>query len=341
MTAPFDPSLVSERWAHWRASVDLDEYDQRWVRLEESGAAAHGEADLVERVLRDCGGGAVLDAGCGMGRVAIELARRGIDVEGADLDPDLLAFARHHAPDLVWHQADLATMQLPRRFRLVAMPGNVMIFCRPEHRRAIVHTVAQHLEPGGAVVAGFALEEGRGALTLDEYDALCADCELDLVDRYATWEGEPYGGGGYAVSIHRRADRFNVHDLLYRARARIARVTPTHLAEQLDGPSPPLVVDTRTQTDRARFGVIDGSIHVPRTVLEWHLDPANGYRHPAARSLEQPIVVVCNRGYSSSLGAASLVDLGFTAVADLIGGMHAWITEGRPVVPADHDHLDF
>lgn len=341
MTEGFDPSQVSDRWADWRASVDLEEYDQRWVRLEQSGTAAHGEADLIERVLAECGGGAVLDAGCGMGRVAIELARRGIDVEGTDLDADLLAYARRHAPEMVWHHADLATMQLPRRFKVVAMPGNVMIFCRPEHRRSIVHTVTQHLEPGGAVVAGFALESGRGSLTLDEYDSLCTDCELSLVARFATWEGAPYDGGGYAVSVHRRADRFNVHDLLYRARERVPRVTAHRLAELLTGPSAPLVVDTRTQTDRARFGVIEGSIHVPRTVLEWHLDPANGYRHPAVSSLDQPLVIVCNRGYSSSLGAASLIDIGFTAVSDLVGGMHAWLAEGRPVVPADHDHLDY
>lgn len=341
MTARFDPAQVSDRWAAWRSSVDLDEYDQRFVHFDRSGASAHGEADLVERVLAECGGGRVLDAGCGMGRVAIQLARRGIDVEGADLDPELLDFARRRAPHLVWHHVDLATMQLPRRHRVVVMAGNVMIFCRPEHRRAVVHTAAQHLEPGGVLVVGFALETGRDALTLDEYDALCADCELSLVERYATWEGEPFAGGRYAVSIHRRNERFNVHDLLYRARERFTRVTPAQLVALLEGDDPPLVVDTRTQTDRARFGVIAGSIHVPRTVLEWHLDPANGYRHPAVASLDQPIVVVCNRGYSSSLGAASLVDVGFTAVADLVGGMHAWVSEGRPVVPADHDHLDF
>jgi hypothetical protein len=123
---------------------------------------------------------------------------------GADLDPDLLAYARSHAPELAWHHADLATMQLPRRYRVVAMPGNVMIFCRPEHRRPIVHTVSRHLEPGGAVVAGFALEAGHQALTLDDYDALCADSGLTLVARYATWEGAPYEGGPYAVSVHRR-----------------------------------------------------------------------------------------------------------------------------------------
>jgi SAM-dependent methyltransferase len=69
--AAFDPRIVSERWADWRARVDLDEYDQRWVRMEESGRASHGEADLIAAL----GVAPVLDAGCGMGRVAIELAR--------------------------------------------------------------------------------------------------------------------------------------------------------------------------------------------------------------------------------------------------------------------------
>ena len=332
----FDPRVVSERWAEWRARVDLDEYDQRWVRMEESGRASHGEADLIAAL----GVGPVLDAGCGMGRVAIELARRGVDVDGVDLDPDLLAYARRNAPHLTWHHDDLATMQLPRRYGVVAMPGNVMIFCHPHQRRAVVHTAVQHLEPGGLLVAGFSLVD-NGGLTLAEYDALCAACDLALVERFATWEGAAYADGDYAVSIHRRTDRFTVHDALHEARVSIRRVRAADLAALLAGPNPPVVVDTRTQTDRARFGVIAGSIHVPRTVLEWHLDPANGYRHPQAPSFDQPLVVVCNRGYSSSMGAASLQRIGFTAVSDLVGGMHAWITADLPVEPADHSHLDF
>ncbi len=81
-------------------------------------------------------------------------------------------------------------------------------------------------------------------------------------------------------------------------------------------------------------------MHVPRTVVEWHLDPANGYRHPAVDSFDQPLVLVCNGGYSSSLAAASLLDLGFTDVADLVGGHRAWVAAGLPVVAPDHSHLD-
>ena len=76
----------------------------------------------------------MLDAGCGTGRVAIELDRRGIEVVGVDLDDDMLAAARIKAPDLRWECADLSVFDLGRPFDVVAMPGNVMIFCRPEAR---------------------------------------------------------------------------------------------------------------------------------------------------------------------------------------------------------------
>ncbi|HAP76629.1 MAG TPA: SAM-dependent methyltransferase [Acidimicrobiaceae bacterium] len=191
---------VSERWAHWRARVDLSEYHSRWARMEAAGQTAHGEADLIEALWSRAGGdGAVLDAGCGMGRVAIELARRGIPVEGADLDDDLLAFARNDAPHITWHLADLATMQLATRYSMVAMPGNVMIFCSPDVRADVVERAAAHLHPGGLLVAGFSLD----GITLDEYDRYCAAASLTLADRFATWEREPYDGGNYSVSVHR------------------------------------------------------------------------------------------------------------------------------------------
>jgi 2-polyprenyl-3-methyl-5-hydroxy-6-metoxy-1,4-benzoquinol methylase len=196
----FHGQHVSDRWRAWRSAVDLDDYDTRWERMEATGAATHGEADFIESFTRS----SVLDAGCGMGRVAIELGRRGIDVVGVDLDDDLLAYARRHAPAMTWVHADLATVQLARRFDVVAMPGNVMIFCRPADRRAIVHNVAGHLVSDGALVAGFTLEQGPQALTLDEYDALCTSCGLTLVERWATWQRDTFEGGDYAVSVHRR-----------------------------------------------------------------------------------------------------------------------------------------
>lgn len=339
MTEPLAPGAhVSERWSQWRRSISLDEYDVRWDHMQQRGEASHGEADFIESM----GPRSVLDAGCGMGRVAIELDRRGIDVVGIDLDDDLLTFARKRGPNVRWEHADLATMQFDRRFDMVAMPGNVMIFCRVADRRRIIHTATQHLLPAGSIVAGFSLEPGRLALTLEEYDELCADCDLELVGHYATWEGEPFAtGGNYVVAVHRRSRRFTVHDLLYEERGRIHRLTVSELATMRTSPTPPLIVDTRTHTDRQRFGVIEGSVHIPRTVLEWHLDPANGYHHPAATGLHQTLVIVCNTGYSSSIGAASLTRLGFSDVYDLVGGMAAWKAAGMHVVPPTHSYLDY
>jgi len=190
---------VSARWAKWRDEIDLSEYHSRWERMEAEGTAAHGEADLIALYSPP----SVLDAGCGMGRVAIELSRRGFDVDGVDLDADLLAYARLDAPHLDWYHDDLATMALPRRYALVAMPGNVMLFCKRDARAAIVANLARHLEPGGLLVAGFSLELRPDAITLAEYDHAATEAGLELVDRFATWEGAPYDGGRYAVSIHR------------------------------------------------------------------------------------------------------------------------------------------
>jgi hypothetical protein len=81
--------------------------------------------------------------------------------------------------------------------------GNVMLFCRVEDRCPIVAALTSHLEPDGLLVAGFSLQRSPDALTLAEYDACCAAAGLSLVERYATWDREPYIGGDYAVSVHR------------------------------------------------------------------------------------------------------------------------------------------
>ena len=81
-----------------------------------------------------------------------------------------------------------------------------MVFCRPEDRLPIVRTAAEHLVPDGWLVVGFDVESQPGALTIAEYDAMCAACGLVLSERSSTWSREPYAGGPYAVSVHRAAD---------------------------------------------------------------------------------------------------------------------------------------
>lgn len=161
------------------------------------GQNVHGEADFVSRLHP----GSVLDAGCGTGRVAVELARRGVDVVGVDLDPAMLAGARDKAPTLTWVVADLATVDLGRTFDVVVLAGNVMIFLTPGTEGSVVANLARHLGPAGALVAGFQLP--AGGLDLATYDHLCRAAGLELEGRWATWDGAPFGGGDYAVSVHR------------------------------------------------------------------------------------------------------------------------------------------
>ena len=179
------------------------DYDVRWQRLAASGAAVHGEADLIESLLRESGGTRVLDAGCGTGRVAVELAARGFSVVGLDVDPTMLTAAHAKAPELRWIEADLvdAGAQLDETFDLVALPGNVMIFVERGTERRVVDQLAALMERGGLLVAGFQLRTGR--LTLDRYDELAAAAGLEPVDRWATWDRQPFSGGDYAVSVHR------------------------------------------------------------------------------------------------------------------------------------------
>ena len=185
-----------------------DDYDARWAALEAAGRAVHGEADFVSAFAP----ATVLDAGCGTGRVAIELARRGVTTVGVDRDPGMLATARRKAPDLTWIEHDLSSLDLttespagaPNVFDVVVAAGNVMIFLAAGTEAATVARLADHLADGGVLVAGFSLS--HAAYGLDRYDADCDAAGLALDARYATWDCGPWvPGGDYAVSVHRRA----------------------------------------------------------------------------------------------------------------------------------------
>ena len=179
-------------------------YDERWTRLVASGASIHGEADLVDELLRRTGGARVLDAGCGTGRVAIELARRGHSVVGIDADAGMLDAARGKDPATTWLLADLVDVgtHVEATFDLVLLAGNVMIFLDPGSEGRVLGELATPLSPTGLLVAGFSIRPGR--LPLEEYDRLAEAAGLTLEDRWATWEGAPYDGGDYAVSVHHR-----------------------------------------------------------------------------------------------------------------------------------------
>lgn len=113
-----------------------------------------------------------------------------------------------------------------------------------------------------------------------------------------------------------------VDDLLWRARLRITRVGPHELEGLVERGA--VVVDIRPTEQRESEGSIPGSVVVERNVLEWRMDPTSEHRIPDVSDHEQPIIVVCSGGYASSLAAASLCDLGFEHVSDLVGGYQAW-----------------
>jgi SAM-dependent methyltransferase len=169
------------------------DYQRRFDDLAASGVDVHGEAAFVMRFSPST----VLDAGCGTGRVAIELARRGVNVVGVDIDPSMLSTAQLIAPDVEWIEHDVGSLDLGRTFDVVVMAGNVPLFTPPGTQRALIAGCARHV--GGVLVSGFQLQRGY---SLSEFDDDCAAAGLELVERYATWDGEPFAGGDYAVSVH-------------------------------------------------------------------------------------------------------------------------------------------
>jgi SAM-dependent methyltransferase len=185
-------------WSRWRAQIDIGRYDEQWKRMAESGQNPHGEVDLILSYEPS----SVLDAGCGTGRVAIELARRGVAVLGVDVDPDMIAAGRAKAPQLEWIEADLVELDRRERFDVVALAGNVVPYVPAAQRAAAVAACARHVVPGGRLVAGFQLQAGWPRP--EEYDAWCAAGGLEPEERFATWDRAPYEGGDYVVAVHRR-----------------------------------------------------------------------------------------------------------------------------------------
>jgi rhodanese-related sulfurtransferase len=127
--------------------------------------------------------------------------------------------------------------------------------------------------------------------------------------------------------------RTTIDDLLARARRRLDRVTVADVMDAIrDGA---LIVDIRSEVQRARGGLIPGAIFHPRNVLEWRCDPSSGHDDPRlSGDLNRRIILVCQDGYQSSLAAATLQDLGFARATDLVDGFAAWAAAGLPVRPS-------
>jgi rhodanese-related sulfurtransferase len=117
--------------------------------------------------------------------------------------------------------------------------------------------------------------------------------------------------------------------MLAEARARLTRLGPMEASDALRRGA--LLIDIRSESQRARDGLMPGATVVPRNELEWRLDPGSDYRDAELARPDAELVIVCNKGYQSSLAAATLKDMGFDRATDLDGGFQAWREAGLPV----------
>jgi rhodanese-related sulfurtransferase len=116
----------------------------------------------------------------------------------------------------------------------------------------------------------------------------------------------------------RPGGRRTIADLLAETQADLDRVEPSELAAEFEAGA--LVVDTRPVEQRETYGALPGALVIDRNVLEWRLDPASPHRIPEVTDHDQRVVIVCHEGYSSSLAAATLRQLGLHRATDLVGG---------------------
>jgi SAM-dependent methyltransferase len=201
---------VSEpnRWSA-RGGVSGEQYAARFAARAAAGQDVHGEATFCAALVP--APARVLDAGCGTGRVAVRLAELGYDCVGVDSDESMLAVARAASTQVDWRLLDLSAISgLDRTVDLVVAAGNVIPLLAPNTESRVVAGLAATLRSGGRLVAGFGLDAAHLPLPtapfgLKEYDEWCAAAGLDLVERYATWDGAAYQPDvGYAVSVHHR-----------------------------------------------------------------------------------------------------------------------------------------
>jgi rhodanese-related sulfurtransferase len=136
------------------------------------------------------------------------------------------------------------------------------------------------------------------------------------------------------VSEHKPPGARTIDELLGAARARLDRVGPEQAQAAVQAGA--LLVDIRPAAQRAAEGEVPGALVIERNVLEWRLDPASAARLPQAGRYDLRVIVMCSQGYTSSLAAAALQDLGLALATDVVSGYQAWQADGLPTArPAE------
>ena len=125
--------------------------------------------------------------------------------------------------------------------------------------------------------------------------------------------------------------RKRIDDLLEEAREHLDRVDPEQAKQAVESDGA-VLVDIRSDNQRAQDGVIPGATHYPRNVLEWRLDPESEQPDPKlSGDFDRRLIIFCDAGYASSLAASAVQELGYENATDLDGGFQAWRAAGLPV----------
>ena len=192
----------------WEAKIAADPqhshwYVERFRRMATEGADLAGEARMIDAMLHR--GARVLDAGCGPGRVGIELARCGHAVVGVDVDPVLIEAAETDHPGPRWLVGDLAELDLPavgvpEPFDVVVCAGNVITFVAEGTEAEVLHRLGAHTGPDGRVGVGFGTGHGYA------FEAFFRDVEtagLQVDAAFSTWDLRPFDAGtsGFLVAV--------------------------------------------------------------------------------------------------------------------------------------------
>lgn len=193
----------SPRWFTETDDGHSQWYAEHFRELAATGSDVDGEARLIDAMVAPHS--RILDAGCGQGRTAAALHRRGHQVVGVDIDPVLIEAARSDYPDTTFVLADLAGIDLSALgqsapFDAAVCAGNVITFVAPGTETAVLRAIRSVLRPDGRAVFGFHTER----YDLSDFDAHLHDAGFELESRFATWDLRPWQeDADFVVSVLR------------------------------------------------------------------------------------------------------------------------------------------
>lgn len=194
------------KWQTDTASGHSQWYIERFRTMAANGVDLAGEARLVDAMVARSA--RILDAGCGPGRVGAELAQRGHQVVGVDIDPALIEAAVQDYPGPTWLVADLSELDLAAvgesaPFDAIVVAGNVMTFLGDNTHEAVLANLRRCLKPDGFIIVGFGINRGY---PIEQFDRDVAAAGLTLEQRFATWDVRPWRlDCDFAVSVLRHA----------------------------------------------------------------------------------------------------------------------------------------